>query len=104
MDLEPADRDLIKAEVRRIFAWLRVSPSKRAKKEENMSLGPGLGLKNTPIILLSSLAPGADQLAVEAAREMDPPIRPIAALPFLKDQYLEASTFNRNGVTKAEAK
>ena len=104
MDLEPVHRDLIKAEVKRIFAWLRASPSKRAKEEKSTGLGPGLGLKNTPIILLSSLAPGADQLAVEAAREMDPPIRPIAPLPFLKDQYLEASTFNRDGVTKTEAK
>jgi hypothetical protein len=63
----------------------------------------GLGLKNTPIILLSSLAPGADQWVVEAAREMDPPVRALASIPFLKDQYLEVSTFKRDGVTRDEA-
>ena len=103
MDLDPAHRDRIKAEVKRIFAWLRASPGKQNKNESNALLGPGLDLKNTPIILLSSLAPGADQWVVEAARETDPSVRSIAPLPFLKDQYLEASTFKRDGVTKDEA-
>lgn len=103
MDLDPAHRDRVKAEVKRIFSWLRASPRKRDKSENNTSLGPGLDLKNTPIILLSSLAPGADQWVVEAAQEMDPPIRALASIPFLKDQYLEASTFKRDGVTKDEA-
>jgi hypothetical protein len=34
---------------------------------------------------------------------MDPPIRALGSIPFLKDQYLEASTFKRDGVTKDEA-
>ncbi len=99
MDLDPAERDRIKTEVKRVFNWLRASPGDRG----DVSLGPGLALKNTPIILLSSLAPGADQLVVEAARETDPPVRVLAPLPFLKDQYLEASTFKQDGVTKDEA-
>ena len=103
IDLDPAHRDRVKAEVKRIFAWLRTSPRKRDKSESNMSLGLSLGLKNTPIILLSSLAPGANQWVVEAAQEMDPPVRALASIPFLKDQYLEASTFKRDGVTKDEA-
>jgi hypothetical protein len=103
MDLDPAHRDRIKVEIKRIFAWLRASPGKHSTNESNTPLGPGLDLKNTPIILLSSLAPGADQWVVEAAREMDPPLRALAPLPFLKDQYLEASTFKREGVTKDEA-
>ena len=103
MDLDPAHRDRVKAEVIRIFAWLRASPRNHDKEGGNTSLGPGLDLKNTPIILLSSLAPGADQWVVEAALETDPSLLVLAPLPFLKDQYLEASTFKRNGVTKDEA-
>src|SRR5580692_10379522 len=103
MDLDPAHRDRIKVEIKRIFAWLRASPGKHSTNESNTPLGPGLDLKNTPIILLSSLAPGADQWVVEAAREMYPPLRALAPLPFLKDQYLEASTFKRDGVMKDEA-
>ena len=103
MDLDPAYRDRVKAEVKRIFTWLRGSPAKQNRNESDRPLGASLDLKNTPIILLSSLAPGADQWVVEAAREMDPPIRALAPLPFLKDQYLEASTFKRDGVTKDEA-
>src|SRR5262249_3251817 len=103
MDLDPAHRDQVKTEVKRIFAWLRASPRKRDKSENDTPLGLSLDLKITPIILLSSLAPGADQWAVEAAREMDPPVRALASLPFLKDQYLEASTFKRDGVTNDEA-
>src|ERR1700731_1553389 len=103
MDLDPAHRDRVKAEVKRFFAWLRTSPGKHDKNENNTSLGPSLDLKNTPIILLSSLAPGADQWVAEAALEMDPPLLLLAPLPFLKDQYLEASTFKRDGVMKDEA-
>jgi len=103
MDLDPADRDRVKTEVKRIFAWLRASPGNHDKNENNTSLGPSLDLKDTPIILLSSLAPGADQWVVEAALEMDPPLLVLAPLPFLKDQYLEASTFKRDGVMKVEA-
>jgi hypothetical protein len=103
MDLDPAHRDRVIAEVKRIFAWLRGSLGKHNENESNTPLGPSLDLKKTPVILLSSLAPGADQWVVEAAREMDPPLRALAPLPFTKDQYLEASTFKSDGVTKDEA-
>ena len=104
MDLDRAHRDRVEAEVKRIFVWLRASPRNRDKNENNTSLGPSLDLKNTPIILLSSLAPGADQWVVEAALETDQSLLVLAPLPFLKDQYLEASTFKRDGVTKDEVK
>jgi hypothetical protein len=103
MDLDPTHRERIKAEIKRIFAWLRAPSCKHDKNEGDPTLGLGLGLKNTPIILLSSLAPGADQWVVETAQEMDPPLCVLAPLPFLKDQYLEASTFKRDGITKDEA-
>jgi hypothetical protein len=103
MDLDPAHRDRVKAEVKRLFVWLRDSPRNHDQNESNKSLGPSLGLKNTPVRLLSSLAPGADQWVAEVALELDPPLLVLAPLPFLKDQYLEASTFKRDGVKKDEA-
>ncbi|MBV9129975.1 MAG: hypothetical protein JO298_06275, partial [Verrucomicrobia bacterium] len=103
MDLDPASRDRVKSEVKHFFTWLRASPRKHDDNEGNLILGPSLGLENTPIILLSSMAPGADQWVAEAAKEMKPPLRVLAPLPFLKDQYLEASTFKAGGVCKDKA-
>ena len=102
MDLDPSQRERIKAQVKRIFVWLRAPPRKRDKNNADPTLGGGLALKNTPIILLSSLAPGADQWVAQTAQEMDPPLCVLAPLPFLKDQYLEAPTFKRDGITKDE--
>jgi hypothetical protein len=102
MDLDPTHRERIKADIRRIFTWLRAPLRKRDKSKNDPTLGPGLALKNTPIMLLSCLAPGADQWVVEAAQEIDPNLHVLAPLPFLKDQYLQASTFKRNSVTKDE--
>src|ERR1700738_2362220 len=100
MDLDPAHRDRVKAEGKQVFAWLRAPPRDHDKNKGNASLGPSLDLQNTPIILLSSLAPGADQWVVEVALEMNPPLLVLAPLPFLKDQYLQASPFKADGVTK----
>ena len=102
VDLDPAHRDRVETEVKRIFAWLRASRD-HDTNEDNTALGPSLNLKDTPIILLSSLAPGADQWVAEAAMKMDPPVLVLAPLPFLKDQYLEGSTFKRDGVMRDEA-
>src|SRR5262245_9353774 len=103
MDLDLAHRERIKADIKQIFAWLRAPSRKHDKNRGDPSLGPGLNLKNTPVILLCSLAPGADQWVVEAVRETDPPPLVLAPLPFLKDQYLQASTFTREGITRDEA-
>jgi hypothetical protein len=100
MDIDLTYRDRIRAEVKRVFTWLRASPDDYDEKRDSYALGPGLNLKRTPIVLLSSLAPGADQWVAEVAQEMSPPIQVLAPLPFLKDQYLEASTFKAGGVTK----
>lgn len=99
-DLDPAYRDRIKTGVKRIIRWLGNSSNLH-----DPALGPGLGLTRTPLILLSSLAPGADQWAVEAAREVNHTagLRILAPMPFLKDQYLNASSFTRDGATLDEA-
>jgi hypothetical protein len=103
MDLDPAHRERVHTEIKGIFAWLRGRPGQIDQNQTDRFFGPSLDLKNTPIILLSSLAPGADQWVVEASWGMDPPVLVLAPLPFLKDQYLEASTFKRDGITKDEA-
>ncbi|MBV8376375.1 MAG: hypothetical protein JO279_05160 [Verrucomicrobia bacterium] len=97
MDLDPGQCNLVKTGLKHVFAWLRASP-----KEKDQELGhPGLGLTDTPVVLLSSLAPGADQWAVSVAREVSTEpvhragVHVLAPLPFFKDQYLESSTFNR---------
>jgi hypothetical protein len=103
IDLDPTYRDKIKEEVKRVFAWLRTAPEKYGKNRHDTILGTSLGLKNTPIILLSSLAPGADQWVVEAAREVEPRALVLAPIPFLKEQYLEVSTFKHDGIVRDEA-
>lgn len=100
LDLAPVHRDRIKAELKRIIRWLGAPAN-----SHDPALGPGLGLTRTPLILLSSLAPGADQWAVEAVREVIHPagLRILAPLPFPKDQYLAATAFTRDGVVVDEA-
>lgn len=95
MDLDPAYRDQIKDDFQRIFKWI----CDRSERSDD-ALGAGLALTHTPIVLLSSLAPGADQWIVSTAREVDhrAGLRVLAPLPFIKDQYLEASTFQREGI------
>jgi len=100
MDLDPEHEqsEKVKKALKHVFDWLRASP-----KEEDKELGhPGLGLTHTPIVLLSSLAPGADQWAVEVARDVGVPV--IAPLPFLKKQYLDASTFMKRAGVDESAK
>jgi hypothetical protein len=102
MDIDPTQRERIEHQLERIFDWLDTSHEGR-----DDVLGPGLELKNTPIVVLSSLAPGADQWVVKLAQEYkrkgSSGIQILAPLPFVKDQYLEASTFKRNGVAIDEA-
>src|ERR1700745_2583180 len=105
MDPEPGKSEKeVKKALKRVFDWLRDS-----KKDEELG-HRGLNLRNTPIILLSSLAPGADQWAVEVAREVAKEekhkagIHIVAPLPFHKDQYLQASTFMRAGVDEGAKK
>ena len=97
MDLDPGQFEKVKAALENVFRWLQTK--KRIK-----GIGhPGLGLKDTPIILLSSLAPGADQWTVEVAQGI-PNTHVLAPLPFFKDQYLQSSSFQRDGVEEHQTK
>jgi hypothetical protein len=102
IDLDPDCRGRVEADLITIFRWL-IDPSVQSSDEKYGALRQGLGLKETPLLLLSSLAPGADQWAVEAFqkyhRDHEHPagILILAPLPFVKDQYLESTSFKRNG-------
>src|SRR5207249_12288857 len=56
-----------------------------------------------PLLLLWPLSRGAVKLVEEVASKMAPPFHVLAPLPFLRDQYLQASTFKRDGVVKDAA-
>jgi hypothetical protein len=97
MDLDPGQNEKVKAALESVFRWLQTK--KRIK-----GIGhPGLGLKDTPIILLSSLAPGADQWTAKAAGA-SPHMEVLAPLPFFKDQYLQSTSFQRDGVEEHQKK
>jgi hypothetical protein len=68
-DLRPQDLDRLRHEVRTVFAGMR------------------LRMPNTPILLLTGLAEGADQLVAEVALEQDVVL--VAALPMPVDVYKE---------------
>jgi hypothetical protein len=91
MDLDPRQSEKVKAALKGVFRWIQTKDLNEEIRHQ------ALGLKDTPIILLSSLAPGADQWTVEVARGF-PGIHVLAPLPFFKDQYLESSSFRRDGV------
>jgi hypothetical protein len=54
-------------------------------------LGLGLGLQHSPVILLSSLAPGADTLVADACQDRG--FQLVVPLPFPAEKYLRATTF-----------
>jgi hypothetical protein len=97
MDLDPGQFEKVKAALENVFLWLRT------KKHFEGFRHPGLGLRNTPIILLSSLAPGADQWTLKVAGEFND-VHILAPLPFFKDQYLRSSSFKREGVNEQQKK
>jgi hypothetical protein len=103
-DLDRRQSGCVKAALKHVFSWLRASP-----KEKDKELGhPGLGLADTPIVLLTSLAPGANQWAAAVAEEISTEpkhragIHVIAPLPFSKDQYLRSSPFMGADVEEGE--
>ena len=109
---EPVAVKAIQEKVRQILDWVRTaegfldpvtgvfsaaeSPGPDGR-EEYRSCWKGLGLRNTPIIVLSSLAPGIDTLVAEAvldyARKHGADITVRAPLPFPWPLYREASSF-----------
>lgn len=97
----------IKAGLQRVLDWLIASDRWLDPETGDLLMGQppidkrhwkALGLGETPIIVLSSLAPGADTLAAEAALEYaaahpDLSIFVRAPLPFPIAEYRQASTF-----------
>ncbi|MEY3173474.1 MAG: hypothetical protein RLZZ436_1388 [Planctomycetota bacterium] len=86
MQLQPQDFSRVREQIRGLFQRLMAS-SKTASslppdaQQSSAECVPPLALHATQILLLSSLAPGADQLAAEVALELG--IRVMAPLPFL---------------------
>lgn len=85
---DPVKLKVLRERIRTFYRWLRAD-----KTERFDGLGCGLGLKKTPVHVLSSLAPGVDQIAAEVAREAEFGFRIISPLPFPREQYLRSSTF-----------
>jgi hypothetical protein len=105
------DTQAIKQTLRRVFEWLRADVDVEFPEFRIPSDTPvyGLGLKNTPIVLLSSLAPGADALAAEVAlaeagtggpqADAVSAIRVVVPTPFPLDLYRDATTFRPRTAT-----
>ncbi|MEZ5386677.1 MAG: hypothetical protein R3F13_14290 [Prosthecobacter sp.] len=88
MKLPREKTEALREKLRVFFRWLQ------AEEEESFDgLGPGLGLKDTPVVLLSSMAPGVDQIAAGVAREAEFRFRVVSPLPFPPEQYLRSTTF-----------
>lgn len=104
-DVPKEDEEAIIERLERIFRWMRADRSQLFNPLDfseiesataGKSLEPiaGLGLKETPIIVLSSLAPGADSIAAEAVlRSKVPDLRVRAPLPFPKELFTRSSSF-----------
>jgi hypothetical protein len=119
MDLDPAQVPLLEERVERLLRFLKSTPDAPQRPALLKALVQDLapddaqaaamctaalsswgGLEHTPIVVLSSLAPGADSLvarvAVKLAREpefLQGGLSVQAPLPFPHDLYGEASTF-----------
>ena len=111
MDIADSEREAVKARLRRVFQWLR-APRGELFEDVGSSNGlelKGLGLEHTPIVVLTSLAPGADSLIAEVAIELGattrlpdgetPAFRVRAPLPFPAEVYREATTFKPAGAS-----
>ncbi len=79
----------LKARFRSFYRWLR-----GGREAALPELGHGLNLRQTPITVLTSLAPGVDQIAAQVAREEEFGFRVSAPLAFPMEQYLRSSTFD----------
>ena len=92
MNIPPQEEASLAEKIRSIYCWLK---SDRFPEDE-FGFGEPLGLDDTRILLLSSLAPGADQLAARIALEEDIAVR--CPLPFPIPLYRQATTFKRGSV------
>ncbi len=126
--MELDDADGLKSQVRRLFRFLKWGPKRldlqppqglgsvtllesllwqlvphRCDRSLNDALRQTLahwpGLEDTPIVILSSLAPGADSLVAEVALETEfqqAGFSVRAPLPYPADEYVNATTFDRS--------
>ncbi|MCX6876533.1 MAG: hypothetical protein NTW21_22395 [Verrucomicrobia bacterium] len=105
----------VKEPIRKLFRYLRGVEGSRAGLDSLLAHADfaaglegwqGLGV-DTPIVLLTSLAPGADTLAAQVALEEEfvkLKFHVRAPLPFPKEHYPKASTFRLRETDKAPAK
>ncbi len=116
MDIPAIDRPVIRDRLRTVFRWLREPPRREGAEIEpdcesphreawwprfdtvsapasdrHSSPSGGLGLGKQRIVLLTSLAPGADSIAAQIA--LDEGIEVVAPLPFPADSYRRSSSF-----------
>lgn len=95
--LRPEDEPRIRVSLESIFRWIWGCPE---AEPASLKLGAPPAMRQTPILLLSSLAPGADMLVVQAAQEVAndcefgrAKLRVVSPLPFFHEQYLRSTTF-----------
>jgi hypothetical protein len=108
MDIPEIDRPIIEARIRTVLSWLRANPGTPGSDATDppawwpqIAATPqgegdpvplaGLGLGKRRIILLTSLAPGADTIAAKVALEEG--IEVVAPLPFPAEIYRCSSSF-----------
>lgn len=90
-DIHPEALATVEDRVRGFLSWLRDGAHRPLPGDP---LGAPLGLSpNTPIILLSSLAPGADQVVARIAMK-EFGIHVAAPLPFAHDLYARSTSFD----------
>lgn len=88
MKLPGEKTEALREKLRVFFRWLQ------AEEEESFD---GLGLKDTPVVLLSSMAPSVDQIAAGGAQEPEFRFRVVSPLLFPPEQYLCSTTFTKAG-------
>lgn len=102
MKLESDEKSIaaLKSRISEFYEWLRRDP----KGDPLDRLGPGLGISEaTEIIVMTSLAPGADQIAAEVAREfVHRNFSVMSPLPFEREQYMRSTTFSELDEKKKE--
>lgn len=99
-DINPAALKTVEDQVRTFFRWLRDGGG---AGRSPVALGKPLGLsEQTDIIVLSSLAPGADQVVARIAMEDEFDFHVSAPLPFAKDQYARSTAFTKEDGSEYE--
>jgi len=125
MDLRRDEEERLREEVRRLFRFLKkgvqgkrggrerlealvgsLPPVHSGRNPYRESLDQWIGLEHTPIVILTSLAPGADALVAEVALEkefQEDGFRVRAPLPAPHDLYANWTTFRRHGRDSRDA-